>query len=71
MVKGDFVNSLKKIDDNFQKHFQTGCDDKTLIYHYTNKLAFSKIITSQKIRISNVSYLDDRLEYDYGIRLWD
>lgn len=53
----------------FKKHFQTDCGSEDLLYHYTNPSAFLKIITSRKIRITNVNYFDDRLEYDYGIRL--
>ena len=63
-----FRNHYKVINDRFKKYFQSDCDSG-ILYHYTDESAFLKIITSNEIRITNVNYFDDRLEYDYGIRL--
>ena len=62
-------NLFEVINNNFKKHFQSGCNCIESLYHYTTKSALFGIMETKGIRISNVNYFDDRLELDFGIRL--
>lgn len=42
----------------------------TLLYHYTSYTAFCSIIISENLRFTNIGFLNDALEYQYGVGLF-
>jgi hypothetical protein len=65
-----FAPMKKEFDQVVQAEKQKlVCPRPRVLYHYTNVLGFMGILDSEELKVSNILYMNDASELEYGKRL--